>query len=370
MQYCKKCVMPNTRPGISFNEGGICTACLHVEQSKFINWKKRFQELKKLCKQYRKKNGEYDCIVTVSGGKDSTFQVHLIKEVLKMNPLLINVYNFSWTQTGLDNFNNLSEHFGCDTISIHLNRKVAKLMMRKAFEELGSPTWYWDRAVYAFPIQMGIKLGIPLIFYGENINYTYGGFQLKETPSAQNQINNDVVKDVGGLKHWVDQNISLKDLQACVYPTKKAIKQAKLNPVYLSYYVPWSGLNNMVIARQLGFKTLDDTGEWKREGYIEQYDQIDSPGYLVHPWMKFPKFGHCRVTDVASNQIRDGLLTREEAITLVNNEDYKLDPKALADFLAFTGYTKEEFDLIVDKFANQEYVQKIDGIWKLKEPIQ
>lgn len=370
MQYCTKCVMPSTRPGISFNESGVCSACVHAEMAKNTNWKKRFQELKKLCNKYRKNNGDYDCIVTVSGGKDSHFQVHLIRDVLKMNPLLVNIYNFSWTDTGLKNFNNLSEQFGCDTISLHLNRKVAKLMTRKAFEELGSPTWYWDRAVYAFPIKLGVKLGIPLIFYGENINYQYGGIQTKETPSALNQINNDVVKDVGGLKYWVDDNIFIRDLQACVYPTKKAIKEAKLNPVYLSYYVPWSGFNNMVLARQLGFKTLDDTGEWKREGYIEQYDQIDSPGYLVHPWMKFPKFGHCRATDVASSLIRDGIMTREEAITKVNEEDYKLDPKALEDFLNFTGYTKEEFDAIVDKFANLEYVQKIDGIWKLKEPAR
>lgn len=359
--------MPGTRPGISFNEEGICSACQHAELAKKTNWKKRWQELKKLCRKYRKKNGEYDCIITVSGGKDSHYQVHLIKEVLKMNPLLVNIYNFSWTQTGLDNFNNLSERFGCDTISLHLNRKIAKLMTRKAFEELGSPTWYWDRAVYAFPIKLGVKLGIPLIFYGENINYQYGGLQEKETPSALSQINNDVVKDVGGLKHW---GIPLKDLQACVYPTKKAIKEAKLNPVYLSYYVSWSGFNNMEKARELGFKTLDDTGEWKREGYIEGYDQIDSAGYLVHPWMKFPKYGHARVTDIASNQIRDGLLDRETAIGLVNNEDYKLDPIALQDFLNFTGYTREEFDAIVDKFANQEYVEKIDGIWKLKTPAQ
>jgi len=370
MKYCTKCVMPSTRPGIIFNEDGVCSACVHAEQAKKTDWDKRFKELKQLCKKYRKHNGGYDCIVTVSGGKDSTFQVHLIKDVLKMNPLLINVYNFSWTRTGLDNFNNLSEKFGCDTISLHLNRKVAKMMTRKAFEELGSPTWYWDRAVYCFPIMLGIKLGIPLIFYGENINYQYGGPQTIETPSALEQINNDVVKDVGGLKHWVDENISIKDLQACVYPTKSAIKKAKLNPVYLSYYVPWSGYGNMVIARQLGFKTLDDSQEWKREGYIEQYDQIDSAGYLVHPWMKFPKYGHARVTDVASNLIRDGIMTREEAVPLVNSEDYKLDSRAREDFLAFTGYTKEEFDAIVDKFANQEYVQNVDGVWRLKEPMQ
>jgi hypothetical protein len=193
---------------------------------------------------------------------------------------------------------------------------------------------------------------------------------VKETPSALEQINNSVAIDVGGPKHWVDNNISIGDLQTCVYPTKKAIKEAKLNPQYISYYVPWSGYSNMEYARTVGFKTLDDTGEWKREGYIEGYDQIDTPGYLVHPWMKFPKYGHCRVTDVGSSLIREGRKTREEIVPLVNSDDYKLDPKALEDFLNFTGYTKEEFDVIVDKFANPEYVQKIDGVWKLLTPAQ
>src|SRR3990167_1719344 len=104
MIYCKRCVMPNTRPGIVFNEEGVCSACVHAEQAKNTNWKKRLFELRKLCKKYRKHNGEYDCAITVSGGKDSHFQVHLIKEVMKMNPLLLNVSNFSWTKTGLDNF--------------------------------------------------------------------------------------------------------------------------------------------------------------------------------------------------------------------------------------------------------------------------
>ncbi len=368
MKYCSKCVMPSTRPGITFNEEGVCSACVNAKRE--VNWDERFKELEELAKKYRKNNGEYDCIIAVSGGKDSHFQVFVAKVLLKLNPLLVNVYNFSWTQTGLDNFNNLSEKFGCDTISIHLNRQAGKHLTRRAFKELGSPTWYWDRAVYAFPIKMGVKLGIPLIFYGENINYQYGGTQEEETPSALNQINNDVVKDVGGLEHWIDDKITLKDLQACVYPTEKEIKKAKLNPVYLSYYVPWSGFANAGLAKTMGFKTLDDTKEWEREGYIEGYDQIDSAGYLVHPWMKFPKYGHARATDIASGLIREGRMKREDAVKLVNEEDYKLDPKALEDFLKFTGYTKEEFDIIVNKFANREYVQKINNVWRLKNPIQ
>lgn len=369
MRYCKKCVIPDTRPGIVFDEEGVCHACRVAEVRKQINREERMEELKNLCDKYRRNDGYYDCIIAVSGGKDSHFQIYIMKELMKMNPLLVNVYNFSWTQTGLHNFNNMSDAFGCDTISLHLNRKVARKMLRKAFEKLGSPTWYWDKAVYVFPIRMGINMKIPLIVYGENISYEYGGWQAKETYSAKDQINNDVVKNVGGLDFWLDEDISIKDLQSCVYPTQKEIEEANLEPIYLSYFIPWDGKKNYQIAKKYGFLSLDDTGEWKREGYIEDYDQIDAIGYLVHPWLKYPKFGHARATDVCCYWIRTGHLIREEAIKLVREHDHKLDPRALKDFLDFTGYTEEEFWSIVEKFYNREIFEKVEGKWKLKNPI-
>lgn len=369
MRYCKKCVMPDTRPGVVFDEEGVCHACRIAERKKEVDWDARMRELNNLCDKYRGANGNYyDCIIAVSGGKDSCFQIYIMKEVMKMNPLLINVSNFSWTKTGLRNFNNMSETFGCDTISLHLNRKVARKMVRKAYEKLGSPNWYWDQAVYVFPIRMGINMKIPLIVYGENVSYEYGGFQREETYSAKNQIKNDIVKNVD-WDFWLDKDITMKDLNAVVYPIKKEIEEAKLEPIYLSYFVPWDGYHNYEVAKKHGFKSLDDTKEWKREGYIESYDQIDAIGYLVHPWLKYPKYGHARVTDVCCYWIRSGRISRDEAIELIKEHDHKLDPKALKDFLDFTSYTEKEFWEIVEKFWNRDIFEKVDGKWKLKTPI-
>ncbi len=369
MRYCKKCVMPDTRPGIVFDEEGVCHACRVAEKMKQINWENRLQKLKELCDKYRRNDSYYDCIIAVSGGKDSHFQIYVMKELMKMNPLLVNVYNFSWTDTGLHNFNNMSEALGCDIISLHLNKKVARKMTIKALERLGSPFWFWDRAVYVFPIRMGINMNIPLIIYGENISYTYGGFQTEETHSAKEQINNDVVKDVGGLDYWYDEDITEKDLNTCVYPTKKEIEKAGLDPIYLSYFIPWDGYENFQLAKKYGFKSLNDTGEWKREGFVEDYDQIDAPGYLVDPWLKYPKFGHARTTDVCCYWIRSGRLSRKEAIQLVKEHDHKIDPRALKDFVKFVGITTEEFWKIVEKFWNRDLFYRVDGEWKLKNPI-
>lgn len=370
MRYCKKCIMPDTRPGIVFNAEGVCRPCEVAEERKTIDWNKRLNELHVLCDKYREKNSNYyDCIIAVSGGKDSHFQVHLMKEVMKMNPLLVSVDNFSWTKTGRDNFTNIRKVFDCDCISLNLSPNTAKKMFRKAFVNLGSPSWFWDKAVYVYPIRMAINMKIQLVVYGENINYEYGGVQAKEIPSALEQINNDVVKPVDWAMWLEDGDIKMKELNFCVYPSEQEIKEAGLEPIYLSYFTYWDGYEHSEFAKKYGFKSLDDTREWDREGYIEGYDQIDAIGYLVHPWLKYPKFGHARATDIACNWIRKDRITREEGIKLVKEHDHILDRKALNDFLEFTGFTGEEFWQTVDKFYNRDIFDKINGQWVLKEPI-
>lgn len=373
MKYCKKCVMPDTRPGIRFGEDGICYPCKHYEERANIDWQKRWEELEKLADKYRGCNGNYyDCINTVSAGKDSYYQTHILKEKLGLNPLLVMVDNFSWTETGRYNWDNLLREFGVDAHKMCLNPQVCKKMFRIGLEEFGQPSWYFDLAIYAYPIQVAIKLGMPLIIYGENTNWEYGGpLGDKETYSALNQINNTVAKPIP-WDFWIEKEptLSLKNFNPAIYPSKEDIQKAKLDPIYLSYFVPWSGWGNMEFARSRGFKNLDDTGEWKRDGYIEQYDQIDTIGYLTNCWFKFLKFGHCRVTEVASLWIREGRMTREQAVKLVNEEDYKLDRKMLKDFLDFIEYWGEDFWKVADKFANRDIVEKRDGIWRLKEPCR
>jgi N-acetyl sugar amidotransferase len=370
MKYCKKCVMPDTRPYMKFNEEGICYPCSAAEKIKKTDWKKRWEELEKLADDYRGTNGDYyDCIITASAGKDSYYQTYIMKEKLDMNPLLVMVDNFSWTETGKHNWNNLRTEFGVDAHVMSLNPQVCKSLFRKALEKLGSPTWYFDRAIYAYPLQIAVKLKIPLIIYGEDTNYLYGGPNTEETPSAMKQINNDVVKPVP-WDEWLDEEITIKNVNPGIFPTQEEMNKLKINPVFLSYYMPWNGYKNMQFAKSRGFKTLDDTGEWKRAGFLEQYDQIDTVGYLTHTWFKFPKFGHQRVTEVASLYIREGMMNRDEAVKKVVEEDWKLDKKMLKDFLEFINYKEEDFWKIVDKFANTHIVEKREGNWRLKKNVE
>jgi len=362
--------MPDTRPYMRFDEEGVCYPCRVAEKLKKVDWKKRWKELEALADKYRGINGDYyDCIIAASAGKDSYYQTHIFKEKLHMNPLIVSVNNFTWTKTGEHNWNNLLNEFGVDAHVMTLNPQVCKSLFRKALEKLGSPTWYFDRTIYAYPYQTAVKLNIPLVIYGEDTNFLYGGPHTEETPSAIKQITNDVAKPVP-WDVWLDDKITMKDVNPGIFPTLEEIQKAKLDPRFLSYYVPWRGYKNMEFARTRGFKTLDDTGEWKREGYLEQYDQIDSVGYLTHTWFKFPKFGHQRVTEVGSLWIREGRITREKVVEKVIEEDWKLDKKMLKDFLNYINYKEEYFWKVVDKFANRDIVEKRDGVWRLKKNVE
>jgi len=364
IKYCKKCVMPSTRPGITFNKQGICTACINHEKKKLINWKTRNEEFKKLCNKYRKNDGSYDCIIAVSSGKDSHFQTYYMKEIMKMNPLLVSVEdNFPMTEAGISNLKNISQEFGCDIISFKPNRKLQKILTRYTFEKYGKPTWYIDRLIYTYPLHMAIKFNIPLLVYGENISYEYGGINAKETYSAKEQINNGVAAEINN-EELIKIGINKNDLTMIQPPTKEEME--KIDPMYLSYFVPWNSYNNYLFAKSRGFKDL--TNEWIREHTAENFDQIDTRAYLVHPWMKYPKFGHTQATDYASKFIRYGMITRKEGIELTKR-DANLDQKALKDFLDFTGYTASEFWNIVEKFWNKDLFKNVNGQWKLKNPI-
>jgi len=360
--------MPDTRPGIRFSEDGLCWSCVTHDRRKSVDWEARRAELEAIAEKYRGSNGDYyDCIVTVSSGKDSYHQVDTMKNRLGFNPLLVSIDNFSWTETGRYNARNMSDVFGCDLHLLSLSRRTAKRMFRKAFEHQLIPCWYWDRAVYTYPLQVAIRLGIPLIVYGENINYEYGGSQTEETYSAIDQIRNDVVKPVP-WDVWLDDEISMKDLNPLVNPGVDEIREAGLDPIYLSYFAPWDGYENFKRMRdKFGFRSLDE--EWSREGLSENYDQIDTIGYNVHPWFKFIKFGHQHNTDVLSMWVRSGRMTREEAVEKVKDREHVLDPRMLADFLEFTGYTETEFWEVVDRFANREILEKRDGRWRLKPAV-
>ena len=365
MKFCTNCIMPNTRPGITFNEKGVCIACQNNERKKDTDWDSRFEELKKLCDKYRRKEpGQYDCLIAVSGGKDSHYQVHIMKEVMGMNPLLITVEDFfTMTEAGKHNVRNISEAFGCNMISFKPNRRAAKVISRYMFEKYGRPLWYVDRLLYTVPLYYAAALHIPLLVYGENVSYEYGGVDDKLTYSAREQVFNGVAPGVE-LQELVEAGVSRDELAYLEAPSREMLDS--IDPIYLSYFVEWNGIRNYEFAKRRGFKDL--THEWDRTNHIENFNQIDSYGYLLNAWMKFPKYGHAYATDYAARWVRYGLLTREEAVKLAEERDHNVDPKIVEDFCDFTGMTIREFYESLDKLYNKEiFEQNPYGQWRLKK---
>ena len=368
MRYCKKCVMPDTRPGITFDENGVCCACNNTASRKFIDWGARYEELKQLCNKYRGMNGPngYDCAVAVSGGKDSHYQVWLMKEVMGMNPILFSVEdNFPMTEAGKHNIRNISEAFGCPIISCKPNIKTQKKLMRYFFEKYGKPTWYLDRLIYTYPLMMALKFNTPLLVYGENVSFEFGGNNGEETYSAKSLLTNGVALGYSDEELLV-AGAEPSDLSMLHAPSVEEMD--KLDPIYVSYFVEWNSYKNYELAKRWGFRDL--THEWDRTHHVENFDQIDSRAYLVHSWLKYPKFGHASATDYCARTIRYGMMTRDEAIQLVKERDHALDPLCVRDFCSFCGYTEQEFWSIIDKLYNKDLFEKDKtGKWVLKDPI-
>ena len=361
--------MPDTRPGIKFDSNGVCMPCLNHKAKQGIDWSSRFKELELLCDQHRGVNGvnQYDCMIAVSGGKDSHYQVYVMKELMGMNPLLVSVEdNFPMTDAGKHNIKNISEEFGCDIVSLKPNIKLQKKLMKKTFENYGKPTWYIDRLIYTYPLLMAQKFNISLLVYGENVSFEYGGADAVESYSARNIIENGVASSIP-FEDLIDEDIKLNELSLCEAPSLESLMV--IEPIYLSYFISWNSFNNYKFAKKRGFKDL--THEWDRTHHVENFDQIDSRAYLIHPWLKYPKFGHASATDYASRMVRYGMLTREQAVNLVLQKDANLDPKCIDDFCNFLGYSKKDFWAIVDNLYNRDIFRKDEfGEWVLIDSIR
>ena len=238
--------------------------------------------------------------------------------------------NGSWSKTGRENFYNLSKRFGVDILTFTIDVKKSTERAREDFFNHAHPARYWDSILYTLPMEMAKKLGIKLVIWGENIRDIIGG------------------KDPVDADSW------------------------DVKTIYTSDYVPWSRYDNVKYARENGFKTLEDTKEWNRWGWEDfPYEQIDTIGYLVNLYCKFIKFGFAHATEFYSDMIRHGLITREEGLKKVLENDWKLDPKMEKDFCEGIGITRNEFWETIDKFANKDLLFKsrecIPAMWMLKE---
>ena len=241
ISYCSECLMPSSRPRITF-EGKVCNACIFRKNQKKIDWSKRSDELKKICDQYRSDNECWDCIVPWSGGKDSSSVAHKLKFKYGMNPLLV---TFSpLMENNIGKHNRIAfQKLGFDNIFYVPNIETSKNLSSRFFKERGNPKIHWDAGVNALPLRIALEKDIKLIFYAEHGESFYGGKVLHSksdkirdyTEVIENQIGDDPL-------NWIDENVKLQSLNSYIYPDNKKLKEKKITAYYFSYFEPWDTL--------------------------------------------------------------------------------------------------------------------------------
>lgn len=349
---CSLCGFPDTRPGLIF-ENGVCLACINFAKRKEIDWQERARELNKICNEYRG-HKPYDCLIPVSGGKDSHRLVHIMKEEMGMNPLLVTVSDsFTHTQAGLHNIRNLITRYNCNHWQYTISHDLFIRATRAAFEEIGEPLKFVEWSIYTIPFMLAQKLGIGLITFGEHSGYEYGS-KKEDWPTAGNlDILTMVEKILSQAEWWESKGISRNELYS-ILPLPFTVSTSSPRMIYMSRYRPWSSVVNLEVAKANGFKTLSEIpepdGVWERKGLIEDYEQIDSIAYITHLQLKYLKFKFSRATDIATRRLREGRITRQECDKLIAENDHLFDSRAIKDFCQTLNYSEKEFWAIANKF--------------------
>jgi N-acetyl sugar amidotransferase len=354
--YCRRCVMPGTKPDLFIDEEGICNACRSFEGRGQVDWDARSRELEQLLERYRSRDGSnYDCIVPVSGGKDSTYQVLRLLE-LGANPLCVTATTDSLTELGRRNIETLKRQ-GVDYVEVTTNPVVRRRMNRLALTEVGDISWPEHVAIFTVPIRIAVQMGIPLIVWGENPQHEYGG---PAAAAEGNSLTRRWLEEFGGLlglrvSDLVGQEgIEPRHLIQYTYPSDDELARVGVTGLFLGYYMPWDGYGNALYAQAHGFETYPHTVE----GSLVNYENLDNHQTGIHDYFKFLKFAFGRATDIACLHVRRGRLSREDAVRLMQRLDGKFPwtylGQPIEQTLAEIDMTLEEFVRVCDRFTNKK----------------
>jgi len=358
--------MPNTRPDLQLDTEGICNACRSYERRKVINWDERKKELLQILEKYRQSDdSNWDCIVPVSGGKDSTYQVVRMLQ-LDMNPLCVTSTTCDLSDIGRKNIENL-KHLGVDYVEFSPNPLIRAKLNRIGLERVGDISWPEHVGIFTIPVRAAVQFNIPLIIWGENSQNEYGG---PAAASESNVLNRRWLERFGGLLGLQVSDvvgidgIDHRHLIPYTYPSDEDLARVGVTGLFLGYFLPWDGLSNALIAQAHGLTTYHKTVE----GSMVNYENLDNYQTGIHDYFKFLKFGFGRATDLACMHVRRGRLTRQDALEIVKKHDGKFPwnylGKSLEDILKPLELTVEEFIQICDKFTNKTLFQQ-DGTGNL-----
>ena len=367
LTYCARCVMPDTKPDLHLDEQGICNACRSYERRTKVDWEERGRELAAVLERYRRKGGaSWDCIVPVSGGKDSTYQVIRVLQ-MGLNPLCVTATTCDLSDLGRRNIENL-KHLGVDHIEMSPNPLVRAKLNKIGLTQVGDISWPEHVGIFTIPVRAAVQFNVPLIIWGENSQNEYGG---PATAAMNNVLNRRWLEEFGGLLGMrVSDLIGMDGLEErhvipYTYPTDEELARVGVTGLFLGHYLPWDGLANALIAQANGFETYHRTVE----GSMVNYENLDNHQTGIHDYFKFLKFGFGRATDLACLHVRRGRITRTDALDIVRRLDgnfpHEYLGKCLPEILAPLHVSVDEFIGICDQFTNKRiFVRDSGGLVK------
>ncbi len=367
VKYCLECLTPTTRPRIGFDAEGVCNACRYAaDKDDVIDWDARRQEFLDLLEPYRSKNGEWDCVVPWSGGKDSSAIAYRLKYEFGMNPLLVTFSPMLPTEVGVHNREALIRA-GFDHIMLRPNQLVHRKLARRFFEERGNPKVAWDAGVNVAPVQVAVQYNIPLVFYAEHGETEYGGRVLSEESQKQRDFTEVIEHQIGDdPRNWVGDGITEADLNPYVYPDAADVERVGVKALYFAYFNRWSMFRNFeFIKEKIDFK-LHPNG--RTPGTLTNFDSLDDKFDDLYYYMQYIKFGFGRCIRDASRMIQNGHLSRAEGLEAVRKYDGEYPADCLDEVLEYLGLSQSEFDAIVDRHRNDEIWQQGTDGWELRHP--
>ena len=367
VKFCKRCVMSNQRPRISFDENGVCSACNFSDHKKnVIDWVERENELHELCDKHRKGNGDYDVIVPCSGGKDGSYVAHKLKYKYGMNPLTVTWAPLIATEIGRQNLDAFIDS-GFDNILGKPNGVVNRKLVQLATLHMGDPFQPFIYGQSNFPLHMAVKYNVSLIMYGENGEVEYGG-DMKNANVPTRVIEDHDKHYFSGKppEFWVEHGVKEADLKPFMPPRYEEIMANKTEIHFWGYYDFWDPQENFYYCREhTGFTPNPERSEGTYSKYASLDDRLDG----FHYYLGFIKFGIGRATSDAAHEVRDGKIDREEAQALVKRFDGEFPQKYYEQFLKYAGITNDEFQELVDSWRSEHIWRKTGNGWELKHTV-
>lgn len=362
LRYCRTCILPHTRPNISFDANGENCNCATTEKKAIIDWQAREEQFRQLVANTRARRARYDCIIPVSGGKDSTWQVIKALEY-GLKPLCVTWKTPARNAIGAANLKNLID-LGVEHIDFSINPIVERRFTLKAFEKFGSPVIPMHMALHAIPLQLAVGLNVPLILWGENSAYEYGGDEsLKGMRLTHAWLKKFGVTNGTSAEDWLGEDLSRADLAPYFWPSDAEQEASGVTATFLGQYFRWDPVMTYEVARANGFQA----GDKPKTGYYAFADVDDEFLITIHHWMKWYKFGFTRLWDNLSLEIRNGRISREQAKKIVRESGEDYPRHEISRFCDYVEITEQRFFEIAEKFRNLDiWKRDSGGRWKLE----